>query len=146
MFSFLFTNSMEIEVYLSIEVNVDPMTSTKPEKSDISSLEKSCFWLISWLRLKFKPSQVKPKLKKKSQKRYLIGGKWRKFWGGDKIFPRHFITRPKLLPDFFIPDRNFYAIFYTPTKTQIQIFYAFINRIMLYTSNYQIYFQASEGN
>ena len=58
---------MEIEVYLSIEVNVDPMTSTKPEKSDISSLEKSCFWLISWLRLKFKPSQVKPKLKKKSQ-------------------------------------------------------------------------------
>ena len=87
---------------------------------------------------------------------YLIGGKMsgecdENFEGVTKFFldekiPRNFITRPKLLPDFFIPDRNFYAIFYTPTKTQIQIFYAFINRIMLYTSNYQIYFQASEGN
>ena len=34
----------------------------------------------------------------------------------DEKFPRHFITRPKLLPDFFIPDRNFYQKFYTPTQ------------------------------
>ena len=37
----------------------------------------------------------------------------------DEFFPRYFITRPKLLPDFFIPDQNFYPKFYTETKIQI---------------------------
>ena len=55
---------------------------------------------------------------------YLIGGKMSgesdenfegvtKFFPDEK-FPRHFITR--LLPDFFIPDRNFYSKFYIPIK------------------------------
>ena len=30
----------------------------------------------------------------------------------DEFFPRYFITRPKLLPDFLIPDQNFSPIFF----------------------------------
>ena len=40
----------------------------------------------------------------------------------NKLKPRYFNTRPKCLPDFFIPNRNFYPKFYTSTKNQIQIF------------------------
>ena len=46
----------------------------------------------------------------------------------DEIFPRYFITRPKLLPDFFIPDQNFYPKFYTENKIQIEFFYTSIYR------------------
>ena len=34
----------------------------------------------------------------------------------DELNPRYFNTRPKLKPDIFIPDENFYPKFYTPTK------------------------------
>ena len=49
----------------------------------------------------------------------------------DEKIPRHFITRPKPLPDFLIPDWNFYLKFYTPKKIESKFLHPELQKLVL---------------
>ena len=49
----------------------------------------------------------------------------------DEKFLRHFIIRPKLLPDFFIPDRNFYPDYYTSTKIKSKFLHPELQKLVI---------------